>query len=65
MAKMDLVQYFKDSVAEMKKVAWPNKTEIQRHTILVIAISLGTAVFLGLCDYVLNLGLENVINIIR
>lgn len=65
MEKLNPAQYLKDSVAEMKKVTWPTKKEIQQHTVLVIAISLGVAAFLGLCDYILNLGLENFINIIR
>lgn len=65
MQRPNITQYLKDSVAEMKKVSWPTKKEIQQHTILVIAISLGVAAFLGFCDYVLNIGLENIINILR
>jgi preprotein translocase subunit SecE len=56
-----LANYIKDSIAEMKKVTWPSKKETYRYTVLVIAISLGIAAFLGVLDYIFNLGLELVI----
>ena len=49
-----LVQYIKDSKNEIKKVTWPNKKEVRQHTVLVIAISLATAAFLGAIDYILT-----------
>lgn len=58
-------QYLKASYFEMKNVTWPTKSEIKRHTILVIGISLGVAAFLGLCDYVLSLGLEQIIGFVK
>lgn len=56
-----LVQYVKDSKNEFKKVTWPNKKEIKQHTILVITISLATAAFLGLVDYILTQVIEKII----
>ena len=56
-----LVQYVKDSKNEIKKVTWPTKKEIKQHTILVISISLATAAFLGLVDYVLTQIIEKII----
>ena len=50
----NLVQYIKDSKNEIKKVTWPNKKEVKQHTILVISISLATAAFLGIVDYILT-----------
>ena len=55
------VQYLKDSKAELKKVAWPTKKEVIRHSLIVIGVSLFVAVFLGLVDYLLNLLIEFVI----
>ena len=46
--------YFKQSYQEMKKVAWPTKTETTKHTLLVIGISLGVAAFLGAFDYLFS-----------
>jgi len=56
-----IIQYIKDSKEELKKVTWPNKKEVKKHTILVIAISVGVAAFLGIIDYVLTIGLEKII----
>lgn len=54
-------KYLKDSYLEMKHVTWPSKKELQQHTILVIVISLTVAIFLGFCDYLLNLGFEQLL----
>lgn len=47
-----VVNYFKDSRVELKKVVWPSKSEVQRHTLIVIGISLATAAFLGIFDFI-------------
>ena len=49
--------YFVGSISEMKKVIWPNKKQIKIYTVLVIAMSLGVALFFGVLDYIFNLGL--------
>ncbi|MFA7662821.1 MAG: preprotein translocase subunit SecE [Patescibacteria group bacterium] len=46
----NLVEYFKASKAELKKVSWLSKDEVKDHTLVVIGISLGVAIFLGLID---------------
>jgi len=56
-----LTNYVKSSVEEMKKVTWPTKKETYNYTLMVIAVSLLTALFLGALDYVFNLGLEKLI----
>ena len=53
-----IIQYFKDSRAELRKVVWPSRQETINHTIMVVVISLGVAFFLGAVDYVLNKLLE-------
>ncbi len=45
----------------MKKVTWPTKKETYNYTILVIVISLAVAAFLGILDYVFNLGFKELI----
>lgn len=55
------VTYVKESMKEMKKVTWPTKKETKSYTILIIAISLATAAFLGALDYVFSFGLENLL----
>lgn len=56
-----IINYFKESKAELKKVSWPTRKETINHTSLVIGISLGVAIFFGLLDYVLALGVEKII----
>ncbi|HNU95945.1 MAG TPA: preprotein translocase subunit SecE [Candidatus Magasanikbacteria bacterium] len=56
-----MIQYFKDSYAEMKKVTWPTKKQTINYSALVIAMSVGMAVFFSVLDYVFNLGLTKLI----
>lgn len=49
-----LINYIKESIAEMKKVTWPSKKETYRYTVLVLAISLVVAAFLGALDFAFN-----------
>ena len=58
---MKLVNYFKESKQEMKKVVWPSKKETINYTLAVIFISLGLAVFFAVVDYFLNFGFEKLI----
>ena len=52
------INYIKGSVVEMRKVTWPTKQETKNYTILVIAISLAVAIYLGGLDYLFNLLFE-------
>jgi preprotein translocase subunit SecE len=57
-----ITEYLKGSIEEMKKVTWPTKKEAKNYTLLVIGISLGVAAFLGLLDFIFNLGMERIIS---
>ena len=56
-----VLTYLQESKAELKKVTWPTRKETIRHTALVVGISLGLAAFLGVADYFLALGLEQLL----
>lgn len=56
-----LFTYIKESRDELKKVVWPSRKETIKYTLIVIGISLVVAVFLGLADYLLTIGLEKII----
>ncbi len=58
---MGLINYFKETRGEMKHVNWPTKSQALNYTLLVIVISLVTAVILAVADYVFGIGLEKVI----
>ena len=56
-----LFSYFKESRDELRRVVWPSRQETIRHTMLVIGISVGVALFFGFIDYIFNIGLEVII----
>lgn len=56
-----LIQYFRDSKIELKKVTWPTKKETIDHTLIVIGISIAMAIFLGIIDYFLTIGIERLL----
>jgi len=56
-----VLSYLQESKEELLKVTWPNKQEVIQYTILVVAISLGIAAFIGIVDFVLNLGVETLL----
>jgi len=50
MAKV--IQFLKEVKHELLKVSWPTKSQIIHYTMVVIAISLAVAAFLGLLDFI-------------
>ena len=56
------MQYLKDTRAELRHVAWPTQTQTIVYTLLVAAISLGLAAYLGLFDFLFTTGLAKVVN---
>lgn len=47
---MKLITYLKDTRGEMRHVSWPTRKQAIEFTIVVIAISVLTALFLGVFD---------------
>jgi len=45
-------QYFKEVRVEMAKVRWPTRSDTINYTIVVIAVSLAVAAFLGALDFI-------------
>ena len=61
LAENKIVAYCKESYSEMKKVVWPTKKETTNYTLMIIAISIIIAAFIGVVDYVLTIGVQQVI----
>lgn len=53
-----IVQFFKDSIAELKKVQWPSREEVQSNTKVVLVSVLIFAAVLGLVDFLLLRGVD-------
>jgi preprotein translocase SecE subunit len=58
---MGLVNYIKETRGEMKHVNWPTNSQAINYTVLVVGVTVVTAVILSVADYVFGLGLEKFI----
>jgi preprotein translocase subunit SecE len=59
--KESTVSYFKESYAELKRVAWPSRNTLIQHTVVVILFSLSVALFLGALDILFVYGIEKLL----
>ena len=53
-----IVQFFKDSYAELKKVVWPSRDEVGSSTKVVIVSVIIFAVVLGAVDFLILSGID-------
>ncbi len=53
-------QFFREVVAEFKKVTWPNRREVTGSTTVVIIVVFVIAIFLGVVD----IGLSRIVSLI-
>ncbi|MEK7669185.1 MAG: preprotein translocase subunit SecE [Patescibacteria group bacterium] len=51
---MSIINYFKETKAEMSHVNWPTKRQAGIFSLVVIIISILTALFLGLFDFIFS-----------
>jgi preprotein translocase subunit SecE len=52
-----IVQFFKDSYSELKKVVWPTREDVIASTKVVLISTLVMACVLGLFDYLIDVGI--------
>ncbi len=53
-----VIQFFKDSYAELKKVQWPSREEVGSNTKVVLVSVLIFAAIYGVVDFLLLQGIE-------
>lgn len=53
-----LINYFKDTRAELKHVSWPTRRQSITFTVIVIIISIATALYLSAFDFIFTWLLE-------
>ena len=53
-----IIQFFKDSYAELKKVIWPSRSEVASSVKVVIISTIIFAIILGLVDFLLLYGID-------
>ena len=55
-----LTKYYKETAAELRKMTWPTKDELIGSTIVTIVVSLIVAIFIGIVDRLLTLGIATI-----
>lgn len=58
---MGVGDYIREVRGEMKHVSWPTRRQAIVYTIVVVVVSLTTAVYLGLWDYLLTAVVERLL----
>jgi preprotein translocase subunit SecE len=53
-----IIQFFKDSYGELRKVVWPSRAEVGSSVKVVIISTIIFAVILGLVDFLLLYGID-------
>lgn len=55
------IAFLKEVRTEMEKVSWPNRQQALRLTLIVIAVSVVVAFFIGALDYIFTKVMELII----
>ncbi len=58
-----VTEYLKETKGELKHVIWPSKSQTFYYTLIVIALSVIVAYFLGFFDFIFTKGLEKFISL--
>jgi len=53
-------KYWKETLAELRKMTWPTKDELLGSTIVTVVVSMIVAIFIGIVDWILRLGVRNI-----
>lgn len=61
---MSIVQYLKDTRGELRHVAWPTRQQTIIYTVLVSALSIAVALYLGLSDFIFTSGLARLLEVL-
>jgi preprotein translocase SecE subunit len=58
-----LVNYFKETRAELRKVRWPSQQEARTLTLVVMGVTVAMAFLLGVLDFVFDRLLNGIVNL--
>lgn len=56
-----ITDYITETRGELKRVTWPSRRQAVGYTIMVVVISVLTALFLSFFDYIFTLGLDRIV----
>lgn len=57
----NLIQYLKDTRAELTHVSWPTQKQVVVYTVVVVVLSSLMAAFLGFFDFIFSRGISALI----
>ncbi len=58
---MKLIEYIRDTRAELKHVSWPTRKQAIAYTLLVVVLSFGVSIYLGLFDALFAQGIKFIV----
>lgn len=58
--RFSIKKFYRETKAELKKVSWPSKKDVFRHTQVVIA----SIIFIGLALWLVDLAFGSIVNIL-
>jgi len=58
-----LINYFKETRAELRKVHWPSQQEARTLTLVVMGVTVAMAFFLGFLDFMFARLLNGIVNL--
>ena len=61
---MSIIQYLKETQGELHHVAWPTRVQTIVFTVMVILLSVGISLYLGLFDFLITTGLTRGIELL-
>ena len=53
-----MVEFFKDFIAESKRVVWPNRQELTKLTLNVLGFSIIVGIIIYIMDFAVNGGIQ-------
>jgi len=57
-----LVEYLRDTRAELRKVHWPTRQEAENLTKIVLAVTVAMSLLMGFLDYVFSVELRGLVS---
>ena len=57
-----ITEYLKETKSELKHVIWPSRNQTILYTLIVIILSVVTAYYLGVFDFLFSRGLEKLVS---
>jgi preprotein translocase subunit SecE len=62
-SKKSIVKFFKEVRNELKKVIWPNRTQLTKSTVTVLMSCLVIGIIIWVFDFILTYGVEKLFNL--